>query len=209
VAFTRWSAALKVVVVFWPLASVHPAVRYNEPRVLVPVDHRLADKESITLDDIADEPLPRAADPAWDTFWRIDLRPDGRAAPGGPLVDAVEDKIELVASGQAVTDFVVRACLRRFLTDRAVRGRPVTPRSTVDYGRSLPSAMAATTSRSDGFTSQLSPTCTVGTVSLPDATARTAAAASWSCQMFNSWNRIRRRFSFSRSLKQNGQPGRV
>jgi DNA-binding transcriptional LysR family regulator len=76
---------------------------YDEPRVLlVPRDHRLAGKESITIDDVADEPLPRGHDPIWDAFWRIDPRPDGRRAPDGPVIEAFEDKIEIVASGQAV-----------------------------------------------------------------------------------------------------------
>ncbi|MER7837475.1 LysR family transcriptional regulator [Streptomyces sp. NPDC096040] len=78
-------------------------VLYDEPRVLVvPLDHRLAGKESVTLDDIADEPLPRGQDPLWNAFWRVDPRPDGSPAPGGPLIDAVEDKFEHVAAGQAV-----------------------------------------------------------------------------------------------------------
>jgi DNA-binding transcriptional LysR family regulator len=79
-------------------------VLYDEPRVLlVSVDHRLAGKESVTLDDIADEPLPRVPDPAWNAFWRIDPRPDGSPAPDGPLIEAVEDQFELIAGGQAVT----------------------------------------------------------------------------------------------------------
>jgi DNA-binding transcriptional LysR family regulator len=78
-------------------------VLYDEPRVLVvPLDHRLAGKESVTVDDIADEPLPRLPDRLWDAFWRIDPRPDGRPAPDGPYIDDIEDKWELVASGQAV-----------------------------------------------------------------------------------------------------------
>jgi DNA-binding transcriptional LysR family regulator len=80
-------------------------VLYDEPRVLlVPLDHRLAGKESVTLDDIADEPVPRMreADPAWSAYWRIDPRPDGRRAPDGPFIEAIEDKFELVAAGQAV-----------------------------------------------------------------------------------------------------------
>jgi DNA-binding transcriptional LysR family regulator len=77
-------------------------ILYDEPRVLaVPRGHRLAGKESITIDDLADEPLPRSADPAWDAFWRVDPRPDGRPAPGGPFIKTAGDKIELVASGQA------------------------------------------------------------------------------------------------------------
>jgi DNA-binding transcriptional LysR family regulator len=88
-----------------PLATdgLHVTVLYDEPRLLmVPVDHRLAGKESVTLDDIADEPIPRLPDPAWNAFWRVDPRPDGTPAPDGPLVAALEDKNELIASGQAV-----------------------------------------------------------------------------------------------------------
>jgi DNA-binding transcriptional LysR family regulator len=88
-----------------PLATdgLHVTVLYDEPRLLmVPVDHRLAGKESVTLDDIADEPIPRLPDPAFNAFWRIDPRPDGTPAPDGPLVAALEDKNELIASGQAV-----------------------------------------------------------------------------------------------------------
>ena len=88
-----------------PLATdgLHVTILYDEPRLLlVPLDHRLAGKESVTLDDIADEPIPRMADPAWNAYWRIDPRPDGSPAPDGPFVAALEDKNELIAAGQAV-----------------------------------------------------------------------------------------------------------
>jgi DNA-binding transcriptional LysR family regulator len=88
-----------------PLATdgLHVTILYDEPRLLlVPRDHRLAGKESVTLDDIADEPIPRMADPAWNAYWRIDPRPDGSPAPDGPFVAALEDKNELIAAGQAV-----------------------------------------------------------------------------------------------------------
>ena len=79
------------------------SVLYDEPRVLlVPLDHRLAGKESVTIEDIADEPLPRLPDPAWNAFWRVDPRPDGSAAPDGPAIEMLEDKLELIAAGQAV-----------------------------------------------------------------------------------------------------------
>ncbi|WP_340375185.1 LysR family transcriptional regulator [Streptomyces sp. SS7] len=89
----------------FPTDQLHVTVLYDEPRLLlVPLGHRLAGKESVTLDDIADEPLPRVrrSDPVWSAFWRIDPRPDGSPAPDGPLVEAVEDKVELIAAGQAV-----------------------------------------------------------------------------------------------------------
>jgi len=83
--------------------GLHVTILYDEPRMLVvSVDHRLAGKESVTLDDIAGEPMPRLPDPVWNAYWRIDPRPDGNPAPDGPLVEALEDKNELIASGQAV-----------------------------------------------------------------------------------------------------------
>jgi DNA-binding transcriptional LysR family regulator len=83
--------------------GLHVTILYDEPRLLmVSVEHRLAGKESVTLDDIADEPIPRLADPAWNAYWRIDPRPDGSPAPDGPLVLGIEDKNELIAAGQAV-----------------------------------------------------------------------------------------------------------
>ncbi|GAA2330516.1 LysR family transcriptional regulator [Streptomyces violaceusniger] len=93
----------------FPTDQLHVTVLYDEPRVVIlPLDHRLAGKEHLTLDDIADEPLPRLrdSDPAWSAYWRIDPRPNGRPAPDGPLIDTIEDKLELVAAGQAVAIFV-------------------------------------------------------------------------------------------------------
>jgi DNA-binding transcriptional LysR family regulator len=71
--------------------------------VLMALDHRLAHREPVTLDDIADEPTPRLSGGGpWNAYWRIDPRPDGTPAPDGPVVGAVEDKNEFVAAGQAV-----------------------------------------------------------------------------------------------------------
>jgi DNA-binding transcriptional LysR family regulator len=85
--------------------QLHVTILYDEPRVvLVAVDHRLAGRQSVTIDDIADEPIPklRDCDPAWNAFWRIDPRPNGRQAPEGPLFETLEDWLELIAAGQAV-----------------------------------------------------------------------------------------------------------
>jgi DNA-binding transcriptional LysR family regulator len=91
--------------------GLHVTILYDEPRVLlVPRDHRLAGKESVTLDDIAGEPMPRPADSMRNVYWRVDPRPDGTPAPGGPFVNALEDKLEVIAAGQAVA--IVSAGLR-------------------------------------------------------------------------------------------------
>ena len=80
-------------------------ILYDELRVvLIPLDHRLAGRQSVTIDDIANEPITkkRDCDSAWNDFWRIDPRPDGRQAPDGPLFETLEDGLELIAAGQAV-----------------------------------------------------------------------------------------------------------
>lgn len=106
--------------------ELHVTILYDEPRMLlVPLDHRLAGKESVTLDDIAGEPIPRMPDPAWNAYWRIDPRPDGSAAPDGPLVGAIEDKNELIAAGQAVAIIpggMPAASIRRDLTTIPLHG---------------------------------------------------------------------------------------
>ncbi|MBO2466127.1 LysR family transcriptional regulator [Actinomadura violacea] len=89
----------------FPTGKLHVTILYDEPRVVVvSADHRLAGRESVTVDDIADEPLPRVpgADPAWSAFWRLEPRPGGRPAPDGPVMEDLEDKFELVAAGEAI-----------------------------------------------------------------------------------------------------------
>lgn len=81
-------------------------VLYDDSRVLlVPASHRLAGKESISPDDFADDPLVpcTGTTTTWSGFWRLEPRPGGGPAPLGPtVVESFEDKLELVADGQAV-----------------------------------------------------------------------------------------------------------
>ncbi|MER6571670.1 LysR family transcriptional regulator [Streptomyces sp. NPDC001093] len=109
----------------FPTDGLDVTALYDEPRVLVvPLDHRLAGRKSVTLADIADEPLPRVrgADPLQSAFWRIDPRPDGRPAPDGPLIEAIADQFELIAGGQAVTISVATHTLRPDLTTVPLEG---------------------------------------------------------------------------------------
>ncbi|GAA2205529.1 LysR family transcriptional regulator [Nonomuraea monospora] len=113
---------MDAVVTRLPLATggLDVTVLYDEPRVvLVAIDHRLAGRESVTLDDIAGEPLPRLSDPdpEWEAFWRIDPRPDGSPAPGGPVIEAIEDKFELIATGEAVAIAAAVPTMARYRSD--------------------------------------------------------------------------------------------
>ncbi|SEO83221.1 LysR family transcriptional regulator [Amycolatopsis saalfeldensis] len=83
--------------------GLHVTALYDEPKLLlVRLGHRLAGKESVTLEDIEGEPIPRFPNRDFDAYWRIDPRPDGRPAPDGPLAESIEDKLEYIAAGQAV-----------------------------------------------------------------------------------------------------------
>ena len=83
--------------------GLNVTILYDEPRMLlVSVEHRLAGKESVTLDDIAGEPMPRLRDQARNAYHLVDPRPDGTLAPEGPVVETIEDKLELIAAGEAV-----------------------------------------------------------------------------------------------------------
>src|SRR5580704_5693621 len=102
--------------------GLHVTVLYDEPRVLlVPLDHRLAGKESVSIDDIADEPIPRLPDPAWNAYWRIDARPDGSPPPDLTTIplDGVEPSHVVLATragdrGRLVAAF--RKCAQARLT---------------------------------------------------------------------------------------------
>ncbi|WP_067676190.1 LysR family transcriptional regulator [Nocardia miyunensis] len=79
---------------------------WAEPRVLVvPTDHRLAGKESVTVDDFVDEALPQCpnAVPQWSDFARLEPRPDGIAARSAPMdYESFEDKLDLVAEARTI-----------------------------------------------------------------------------------------------------------
>ncbi|MCW2652413.1 MAG: LysR family transcriptional regulator [Mycobacterium sp.] len=47
----------------------------------------------------------------------MDPRPNGRPAPDGPFIEAIEDKFELIASGQAVAIIPASAGFRSLRPD--------------------------------------------------------------------------------------------
>jgi DNA-binding transcriptional LysR family regulator len=88
-----------------PMATdgVEVMALYSEPRaLLVSRRHRLAGRDHAGLADVAAEPMPRIGDRAWDAFWRIDPRPDGRPAPDGPLIEELAELVDYLADGAGV-----------------------------------------------------------------------------------------------------------
>jgi DNA-binding transcriptional LysR family regulator len=84
----------------------------SEPRVAVlPVGHPAAGKEEISISELADDAviLQRGATAAWQAFHNVDPRPDGRQPRSGPAVDNLEEKLQHVAAGRAIS--FVPACV--------------------------------------------------------------------------------------------------
>jgi DNA-binding transcriptional LysR family regulator len=115
----------------FPAEGLRISVLYEEPRVLVvPIAHRLAGKDAVGPADFAQEafiPCPMAASAtAWGVFWHLDPRPGEWTAPTGPaLIDSFEDKLELIADGQAVAVLPAgdrRVTLRPDLTTVPIEG---------------------------------------------------------------------------------------
>ncbi|QWF82350.1 LysR family transcriptional regulator [Amycolatopsis sp. CA-230715] len=100
----------------FPTDRLHLTVLYEEPRVLVvPTSHRLAGKESVAFDEVADEEfVPCTSSP---TMW------SGPAEVG--FDDSFEDKLEFVAEGRALAVLPAgdgRSALRPDLTAIPLEG---------------------------------------------------------------------------------------
>ncbi|MFH8804268.1 LysR family transcriptional regulator [Streptomyces sp. NPDC017936] len=107
-----------------PLAADDVSVTslYEEPRMLVaPRDHPLADRTSVTAEELAgEETAPCAFETAEWTSYRI-------LGAGLPPIESYEDKLELVASGEAIAVLPVgdrRSSLRPSLVTVPIEGAP-------------------------------------------------------------------------------------
>lgn len=107
-----------------PLAAddVFTTPLYDEPRMLVvPRSHPLADRASVTADELAgEEAAPCAFETADWASYRI-------LGAGVPPIESYEDKLELVASGRAIAVFPVgdrRSSLRPDLVTVPIEGAP-------------------------------------------------------------------------------------
>jgi DNA-binding transcriptional LysR family regulator len=79
---------------------------YAEDRVaLLAAHHPLARAKSISISQLRDDPvvMHRGATEAWEAFHNQNPRPDGHVAPEGPTVSNLEEKLEIVAAGTAIS----------------------------------------------------------------------------------------------------------
>lgn len=100
---------------------------YAEPRLAVlPTSHRLAGRKSLSIMELADDPvvMHRNAMPAWDAFCNTDPRPDGRHPVPGPAIRTMDEKLEHVAAGRAIT-FLPESAAHHYLR-RDIVSVPVT-----------------------------------------------------------------------------------
>jgi DNA-binding transcriptional LysR family regulator len=78
----------------------------SEPRMAVlPLNHRAASREKISISELADDPviIQRGATPGWQAYHNVDPRPDGQHPRPGPGADNLEEKLEHVAAGRAIS----------------------------------------------------------------------------------------------------------
>ena len=78
----------------------------EEPRVIaLPESHRLARRETVSVDEILDEPLvgnPGAGD-EWERFWLLTDFRNGRPPSIAAQAETYEAELQIVASGRAVS----------------------------------------------------------------------------------------------------------
>lgn len=96
-------------------------VREEARMVVLPRTHPLAGRGSVTLADIAGEPMVvhRGASRAWEDAHDRNPRPDGSRVVPGPTVSNIEEKVALVATGRAIS-FVPHSVAAAFASDEVV-----------------------------------------------------------------------------------------
>lgn len=116
---------------FVPTDDVRVTTLYDEPRMLVlPVDHPLADRQSVSLDDFAPGESIICSHGGIRAIFEAESHQHGDPGPvsARPIVQSFEDRLELVASGQAVAVLPVgdrRSSVRPGLATVPLEGFPV------------------------------------------------------------------------------------
>jgi len=124
---------------FIPTDEVRVTALYDEPRMLVlPADHPLADRSSVSLEDFADGESIICSHGGTRAIFPLDSYRASEHGPisARPVVESFEDRIELVATGQAVAVLPIgdrRSSVRPDLVSVPLEGFP--PSSVVVASR--------------------------------------------------------------------------
>ena len=99
----------------------------TEPRFAgLACEHRLAKRESLTVDELNDEPImwTRRAPRYWVDWWAVNPRPNGAEPRWGPENENVEEMLEQVADGSAYA--IVGASMTEFYARPDLAWVPIT-----------------------------------------------------------------------------------
>ena len=83
----------------------HAVIRTDSRVAVLPARHPLADRQTVTLADLATDPVVHAnvlTSAEAERYWHVDPRPDGNPPSRGPEVDSVEDCLLEVARGRGI-----------------------------------------------------------------------------------------------------------
>jgi DNA-binding transcriptional LysR family regulator len=112
----------------FPADAARMTVLYEEPRMLVvPADHHLAGRASVSPDDFAGDDSILCPHGGARSIYPTDSYQRSDPGPIGPVIDSFEDRLELIASGQAIAVLPVgdrRSSLRADLATVPVEGLP-------------------------------------------------------------------------------------
>lgn len=109
---------------------------FREGRVVcVSRRHPLAERESVSIHELVDEPVITSTtcpSEAWRMYWAVMPRPDGSAVRWGPTVDTIEDVLEEASRGQGIG--ITAESVARYYQHASVRFVPLAdvPDSTVE-----------------------------------------------------------------------------
>lgn len=115
---------------FIPMDDARVTVLYEEPRMLVmPADHSLAGRTSVSLNDFARGESIICSHGGTRSIYPADSYQPDEPGPvsSAPIVESFEDRLELVASGQAIAVLPVgdrRSTLRADLVTVPLQGFP-------------------------------------------------------------------------------------
>ena len=102
---------------------VQGAVLFESKRKLVvSTEHRLANRDSVDLEELASETLPTLPDGhqlgPWIAFHFPDHTPSGRSIARGPVIETVREMLAVVKSGEAVA--LMNAEAERYYSDPGI-----------------------------------------------------------------------------------------